>query len=172
MLAFQKENHLISESFGEEPHKNATFCLLSGSALLYLLKYSTFHLAFHQHLNPFSRVRGWCSTQTGKGHPPRLPAPNLCCFKETCLNSIHKCIMTGCPHSCILNTPHYSMDAQHRPQFQVTLKDIDEFHGNETDRNICTCSYRLSPDEKGEDTTQSQGLLLLVASCKNHSICL
>lgn len=78
MLAFQKENHLISESFGEEPHKNAIFCLLSGSALFYLLKYTTFHLSFHQHLNPFPHVRGCCSTQT-----PRFPTPNLCCFKYT-----------------------------------------------------------------------------------------
>lgn len=110
MLAFQEENHLISESFG----KNATFCLLSGSALLYLLKYSTFHLSFHQHLNPFPHVRACCSEQTGKSQPPRFPTPHFCCFKEMCLNSIHKCIMTGCPHSCIPNTPHYCMDAQHK----------------------------------------------------------
>lgn len=111
MLAFQKENHLISESFGEEPHKNAT---LSGSALFYLLKHTTFHLSCHQHLNTFPYVRGCCSTQTGKCQPPIFPTPNLCCFKETCLNSIHKYIMTGCPHSCILNTLHYCMDSQHR----------------------------------------------------------
>lgn len=73
----------------------------------------TFHLSCHQHLNP-PHIRGCCLTQTGKGQPPRFPTPNPCFFNEACLNSIHKCIMTGCPHSCVLNAPHYCMDAQHR----------------------------------------------------------
>lgn len=65
--------------------------------------------------------------QTGKGQPPRSLTPNLCCCKEICLNFIHKCIMTGCPHSRILNTPHYSMGAQYRDRSwsQITFKDID-----------------------------------------------
>ena len=29
-------------------------------------------------------------------------------------------------------------------------------HYNETDRDVCTCLYCISPDEKGEDTTQPQ----------------
>lgn len=92
----------------------------------------TFHLSFRQHLNHFAHAKGCClpATQTGKGQPPRSLTPNLCCCKEIGLNFIHKSIMTGCPHSCILNTPHYFMGAQYRerPWSQITFKDIDEFH--------------------------------------------
>lgn len=104
VLAFQKENHLLLESFCEELQKNATFCLLPGSALFYLLKYSTFHLSSYQHLNPFPYVRDYCSTLE--------KVSVLDCQLQTSaasrkrLNSVPKCIMTGCPHSYILDAPH------------------------------------------------------------------
>lgn len=133
MLSSSKENHLTLESFDEGPQKNTAFCLLACTGWLCLLKHTeTFHLPFRQHLNPVAHAKGCCLpvTQTRKGQPPRSLTTNLCCCKKIGLNFIHKCIMTSYPHSCILNTPHYSMGVLYsdRPLSQITFKDIDELH--------------------------------------------